>query len=203
MRYWLVGVLLVVAACSGARPRSVASPRERVYVGVDGCREPQVGYVRDHVADLDALDGPEWRLAIAPRRADVIVACADFAELCAVQGRAPSCEPGAARYRRHTPYVEIDPSRANGEFAFTAAFLHELVHWSVARGPHPDRAGLHVCEDPSDGEDCWSGGYGLALMNPQLGSRRWRDTDDMFGDVPQFSVTALDVAYYRFVTERR
>lgn len=164
MNRWPLLLCVVLLSCPRANPQLYGT----VYVGLENCLEPQRTYfVESLEAFSDQLQGPVWRLAIAPQAPDVIVRCADFGPPC--QPGQTNCEPGAARFRWGSNTVEVDYARAPGMFAFVAAYRHELIHWRIAQGPHPERARLHVCQFPNEAPDCWSGGYeGAALMGRYL-----------------------------------
>jgi hypothetical protein len=153
-----------------------------VRVGLVGCLSPYDADFGAVVQGLDQLGGPAWRPAYAPERPDVTVRCADFLDR----------QPGAAHYRVGSDEVEVDPERTLGLTEFAAATRHELVHWRIDHGPHPERALLHVCASWWDRDRCWDGGYGLALMNPDLGAGAPFGEDWVGGDAVQAEPTFLD-----------
>jgi hypothetical protein len=153
-----------------------------VRVGLENCLAPHASDFGAVVHGLDGLGGPAWRPAYSPEPADVVVRCKDFWD----------GERGAARYEPGRDDVEVDVERTLGLTEFAAAVRHELVHWRIYRGPHPERVGLHVCASWWDRGDCWEGGYGLALMNPGLGSGTPFGADWVGGETVQAEPTFLD-----------
>lgn len=162
--FMLLLSLVLLAACN---PAPDVPTYGRVAVGIEGCREPQLTYFLNNLRNLQTLGGPDWHVAVSPEVPDVVVACVAFAD----------SEPGAARYQLGSGYVEVDPARANGEFAFSAAFEHELVHWRIYHGPRPVNVTKHVCHHSWERADCWDQEYGDALMNPSLGADMGWDGD--------------------------
>jgi hypothetical protein len=122
------------------------------------CREPQLGYVRRDLPNMNQYGGPAWVYADSVDTADVVIDCPDLSD-----------DPGAGRFETGRDAVDVDPAKANGEFAFTAVAFHELIHWYVAqRGHHPERVTFHVCEHSWDHPSCWTGDYGPGMMNPSV-----------------------------------
>ena len=136
---------------------------------------------------MNHLGGPAWVLT-APLRSsssdDVIVRCA-----------AINTSGVVGEYQLGTNFVTIDPYQIYGLFATKLVTQHELIHWRIAQGPHPDRATLHLCrlvnEMPSG---CWDHRYGRSLMNPSMGqSSSVPGFDDSWsGDMPSVEMTWMD-----------
>jgi hypothetical protein len=132
-------------------------------VCVAGCDEPAATWARAAIPGLDAIGGPLWLAVDSAERPTATVRCAELA-------------PGTVgQYQLGGDTVYFDPAQVHSPDQVAAVVRHELVHWRVGRGPHPERARLHVCrlvnELPAGG--CWPGRYGVALLNPSPSLDDW------------------------------
>lgn len=155
----LVFALALVIVAVGACGQHDEARFGVVRVAVEDCREPQRGWI---VAELDSLAalGPTWRLAGAGETPDVTVRCVAF----------PDGSQAAARYTAGSNVVEVDPANAPGEFAIRSAAGHDLFHWRVDRGPHPERFVFHVCRFQDEQPPCYAGTFDRnAMMVPSQG----------------------------------
>lgn len=195
MRYLLMSMFLLLTACKGTD-----GTEERVAFG--GFREPQLTYAREHVSDMDALGGSHYRLALYGEQPTVIVNAVQFFE--PENAAAGVCLPPDCP----VPVISIDPTRANGELAFTAVMLHELIHEKISRGRHPERAQFHVCQ--FDGPLCYADGWwdAHAVMlptSPGLGTSTgsgWGGSTEIIdtGAIPNFVITQADKEFYQWAT---
>lgn len=160
-------VLAIILVCFGCGPQPDPA-RGTKTVATANCRDPQTAYHSNNVSLLNQLGLAAWRVQTGSEAADVTVSCDDFVSDCMDFGIRSACGTQAGYFDLGTSTVHVDPGRANGEFAFSGVENHELVHFYIASGPHPERARLHVCECGSTNAECWAGGCGAALMSPGL-----------------------------------
>lgn len=194
MRYAFIGFLApLLAACVHTNGTAYA-------VHLDGCIDPQTAYVRSHVGDFDALGGGHFVMDDDPAAAS---AAATFTVVCDVT---TGGTPGELNLDTDT--ATIDPAMANGELAFAAVFLHEGTHWQIHRGPHPERAKVHICFAQGDLGDpalCWSDHWQSdAVMLASFpgigpGNGGWNadatDEEDQ-NQVPNFVITWTDQRFF-------
>lgn len=175
-------------------------PRGVVRIGVRGCIAPQTDYLAAHVADPEGYGTDRVRLAAADEAPDIVVACVAF----------PDGEPAVAGLDLGTGEVRIDPARVPGELAFAAVYLHEWTHWRIGRGPHPDRARVHVCRwaDEAPPGECWTGWWdATAVMRPTTPgtggtAAGWSgDVESVdVGAIPNFALTEADRRMFAWAT---
>jgi hypothetical protein len=164
MRY-LIALLFVLASCVSPDPAHYGTKT----VATNLCREPQATYARN-VENLNMLGLSAWHLRTdLASTLDVEIECNDFTSDCMDFHISAACGPQAGYYTLGSFAVHIDPARANGEFAFSGVANHELIHWYIYNGPHPERARMHICECGVAAPECWPGDCGHNnLMSPVL-----------------------------------
>lgn len=152
---WVLAVAVFSACLS--RPRVAWNEnRTPIRVGTDQCSIEQYDWVRQQLWLMGDL-GVDWELR---EPAEVTVVC--NAEL--VPGRAGEFTPGIDEAR-------VDPTQIHGEREFRSAVAHELIHWAISRGPHPERAEWHICKlawNEPPPEHCYPGN-GHEVMAPVVG----------------------------------
>lgn len=192
---WELSLLAYVLLWLSCLPPRVGQP----IVGTRDCRDPQVGYAREGLPALDPLGITGTQ--------DVELSCDDFVSACMDRRVENACGPQAAYFVLGTDVIHVDPARANGLFAFQGVVNHELVHWYIAHGPHPERAVLHVCPCGDHAPTCWTGGCAdRALMAPaQTGlgpvtGAEWTGATESVdpGALTQNTPLAIDVRFVRW-----
>lgn len=150
-----------------------------VAVSIDGCTEPQRGWISEEVA----LFG--WHVAAA---GEVTVRCGE------IDGSALGI------YFLGSHEVVLDPVETIGEFSTKTVAGHELIHWFVYQGAHPDRARYHVCNWPYNEPApplCFPGRSAAhALMSPSS-PEPWDGDVEHFElqQIPQNEPTEADVLF--------
>ena len=175
--------LALFVSCGPALPQPVGG--RDVAVQVMGCNEPQSTWVAEEVKIFG------WHVA---EHGEVIVRC-DEAQNGAL-----------GEYILDQDYVIVDPTRAVGEFQFKQTTGHELWHWLVYHGPHPDRARYHVCTwayNESAPPLCFP--YRAernAMMSPGAQTPWDGDVETFYIlDVPQNVPTEADILYLNWALE--
>jgi hypothetical protein len=163
MKLLVVALAFAIAACE-VQPDPAFGTRTIIPTH---CHDPQTSYARD-VTNLRHLGLSDWRVqSDSTQSIDVEVSCDDFTSDCLDFHIMSACGPQAGYFDLGASVVHVDQGRANGEFAFSGVQNHELVHWYIFHGPHPDRARLHICPCGVTSPECWPDGCGSnALMNP-------------------------------------
>jgi len=170
----ILGLLLV--ACGGAGADKPVGGRD-VAVAIVDCVEPQQGWARGEIESFG------WHVSTA---GEVDVRCADTGD-----------RGGQGEYRLGAHEALVDPVKAPGMFAMMATTGHELIHWRIYNGPHPEMATLHICDVAYNEEYPPGCAPGLssknALMSPG-GNRDWDGDQETFtfASVPETRVTYED-----------
>lgn len=160
----------------------------RKYVAVNGCHEPFATWARDAIPQTDRMGGSEWHLADVVDAHDVEVRCTEALPA----GVAGGYHPGDS-------YVLLNELVLHSENDVLAAVQHELTHWRVYTGPHPERVIMHVCRQvtlPHDPIECYSEAHGIAVMNAT--SSLGEDGDVTYVSEP----TPADVEFTRWALTR-
>lgn len=155
MKHIVMLFALLFLACSAQPDASLYGTK---YVAVIGCPEPHATWARNAVPLTDRMGGSVWRLADAIDAHDVEVRCTE------------SLASGVGgEYHLGDSFVRINELVLTSENDVTAAVEHELTHWRIYVGPHPERATMHVCRQvtfPHDPPECYPDWHGTAVMNP-------------------------------------
>jgi hypothetical protein len=182
MRIRALALLALLTTCGPDYTRSMPLGGHDVAVAIVDCREPQRGLI---AAEVEYFG---WHVSEA---GEVSVRCVDTGPT----GGAGMLVLGASE-------VLIDPVKAPGLAARQVAG-HELIHALIHRGPHPERARLHICDlayNESAPAGCAPGlSAKNALMSPSLGgSAGWNGDYETFGigALAEYRVTAED---HRFI----
>ena len=188
----VVAVMVSLASIAGCPKRPDTTRYGTVRVSVQDCRAPHTEWAEEAVPHLDRLGGPAWITVPRGERSDVTVRCVTFPEGSRLAGRLTLTGP------------EFDPTRTTSSMEVAAVVRHELVHWRIYHGPHPERATLHVCQHQWDDPSCWPREHGIALMNPaMLGGAPIVGMDEAYaGSLPHSEVMFQDADFFLWAIAR-
>lgn len=108
--------------------------------------------------------------------------------------------PSQGEYFPGANEVVVDPVEAQGEFALKAVVGHELIHWRIYHGPHPELVYYHVCtwayNEPVP-PNCFPGAAAQnALMSP-TSPATWDGEAETFSPsrIPAIEPTEADALF--------
>jgi len=173
---WLLTALVLLVAC-GTAPMDMPLGGRDVAVSIVDCVSPQREWVAVEVQSFG------WHVSEA---SEVSVRCADTGD----QG-------GAGEYQLGASEVLLDPTKAAGEFAARAVAGHELVHYLLSKGPHPETGRMHVCTWPINDPippNCYPYAPASRVLMSPAGPMEWDGDQEMFSldVVPEYRVTEVD-----------
>lgn len=91
-------------------------------VSVVGCLEPHASWIEQEVNYFG------WHVA---KDGEVTILCGE--------------SEGQGEFFLDTDRIVIDVTQVHSSFDTRAVAGHELVHWLIYRGPHPERVHYHIC----------------------------------------------------------
>lgn len=124
LRIFRYSLLITAAACGPTYSPDMPLGDRSVSVAID-CLEPQ----RTWAGDMVRYFG--WTVSGS---GEVTVVCSE------------SRDGSAGEYLPGSNLVYVDPTKTQGQLAVRNVVGHELIHWRLYHGPHPEYAGYHVCD---------------------------------------------------------
>lgn len=172
---WVGMWLFVFTAASRCSP-SVPVGGRSVSVAIVDCIEPQKSAAVAQVVSFG------WEVN---ESGEVTAQCADTGP-----------DGGAGQFSLGSNLVQIDPSKTHSDSQIRQVVGHELVHWLLNHGPHPERGAYHVCtwafNDPVP-PGCYPGGTSSDdMMSPVVGGVTNWSTEVYESDLGTYGVSELD-----------